>query len=148
MERSAEFYRGEVAALNRAQRDFTITVPELQAEDVALLAEAEAREALQGSKEKMALSRIYDIASRQLAEPAGMGDAVAMAKICTEVEAVHLTREASVPTAAEVIAAAERALELCGPCDESITMEEILFAERLRIDALAAIAKYKEARNA
>jgi len=40
-----------------------------------------------------------------------MGDAVAMAKICTEVEAVHLPGEASVPTAAEVIAAAEKALE-------------------------------------
>ena len=37
----------------------------------ALLAEAEAREALQGGKEKMALSRIYELASRQLAEPAG-----------------------------------------------------------------------------
>jgi len=109
---SAGFYRGAVAALNRAQRDFTVTVPELQAEYVDLLAEAEAREALHGSKEKMALCRIYQIASRQLAEPAGMGDAVAMAKICTEVEAVHLPSEASVPTAAEVIAAAEKALEV------------------------------------
>jgi hypothetical protein len=67
-----------------------------------LLAEAEAREALQGSKEKMALSHIYEIASRQLAEPAGAGDAVALAKICTEVEAVHPPSEASVPTAPEV----------------------------------------------
>ena len=44
-ERSAEFYRGAVFALNRAQRDFTVTVPELQAEYVDLLAAAEAREA-------------------------------------------------------------------------------------------------------
>jgi len=45
MERSAEFYRGAVEALNRAQRDFTATVPELQADYIALLAAAEAREA-------------------------------------------------------------------------------------------------------
>lgn len=91
----------------------------------ALLAEAEAREALQGSKEKMALSRIYELASRQLAEPAGAGDAVAMAKICTEVEAVHLPRDVSVPTAAEVIASAEKALEgalaLDPNCDHAYT---------------------------
>lgn len=45
MERSAEWLRGAIEALNRAQRDFTVTVPELQAEYVALLAAAEAREA-------------------------------------------------------------------------------------------------------
>ena len=44
MERSAEWLRGAIEALNRAQRDFTVTVPELQAEYVALLAAAEARE--------------------------------------------------------------------------------------------------------
>lgn len=44
MERSAEWLRGAIEALNRAQRDFTVTVPELQAEYVALLADAEARE--------------------------------------------------------------------------------------------------------
>ena len=90
-----------------------------------LLAEAEAREALQGSKEKMALSRIYELASRQLAEPAGAGDAVAMAKICTEVEAVHLPSDVSVPTAAEVIASAEKALDcalaLDPHCDHAYT---------------------------
>jgi hypothetical protein len=111
VERSAEFYRGEVAALNRAQRDFTITVPELQAEDVALLAEAEAR-------------------------------------------------EASVPTAAEVIAAAERALgPICAdadearrcvkqgwvPADQHIT-NRVTFGDVIRAaDTLAAIAKWKEA---
>ena len=45
MERSAEFHRGAIEALNRVQRDFTVTVPELQAEYVALLADAEDREA-------------------------------------------------------------------------------------------------------
>lgn len=106
---SAEFYRGAVEALDRGA-----TSPygrDLLADYRALLAEAEAREALQGSKEKMALSRIYELASRQLAEPAGAGDAVAMAKICTEVEAVHLPRDVSVPTAAEVIEVAKKALE-------------------------------------
>lgn len=45
MERSAEWMRGAIEALDRARRDFTVTVPELQAEYVALLAAAEAREA-------------------------------------------------------------------------------------------------------
>lgn len=42
---SAEWLRGAIEALDRARRDFTVTVPELQAEYVALLAAAEAREA-------------------------------------------------------------------------------------------------------
>lgn len=119
---SAEFYRGAVAALGEATGAVVgkCWSPSLNRQQQirlwdsyrALLAEAEDREALQGSKEKMALSRIYQIASRQLGEPAGAGDAVAMAKICTEVEAVHLPSEASVPTAAEVIAAVEAALEV------------------------------------
>ena len=41
---SAEWLRGAIEALDRARRDFTVTVPELQAEYVALLAAAEARE--------------------------------------------------------------------------------------------------------
>jgi hypothetical protein len=45
---SADWLRGAVESLNRAQRDFTVTVPELQAEYVELLAEAEAREAGDG----------------------------------------------------------------------------------------------------
>ena len=94
-QRSAEFLRGAMQGSREAD------APWLEAKYHALLAEAEAREALQGSKEKMALSRIYEIATRQLAEPAGVGDAIAMAKICTEVEAVHLPPDASVPTAAE-----------------------------------------------
>lgn len=48
-ERSAEWLRGAVESLNRAQRDFTVTVPELQAEYVSLLAAAEAREAREPS---------------------------------------------------------------------------------------------------
>lgn len=47
MERSAEWLRGAIEALDRARLDFTVTVPELQAEYVALLADAEAREASQ-----------------------------------------------------------------------------------------------------
>ena len=54
-ERSAEFYRGAVFALNRAQRDFTVTVPELQAEYVDLLAAAEAHEATQLTAETVAV---------------------------------------------------------------------------------------------
>jgi len=88
MERSAEWLRGAKYTMQTSNG-----TREEYDEIVRLLAEAEAREALQGSKEKMALCRIYQIASRQLEEPAGMGDAVAMAKICTEVEAVHLPTE-------------------------------------------------------
>ncbi len=46
MSHSAEWLRGAIEALDRARRDFTVTVPELQAEYVALLAAAEAREAV------------------------------------------------------------------------------------------------------
>lgn len=163
MEHSAEFYRGAVEALEDLAIAFETPVLRLLALECrnratnyrSLLAEAEAREALQGSKEKMALSHIYEIASRQLAEPAGAGDAVAMAKICTEVEAVHLPSEASVPTAAEVIAAAEKALEawkyyvtLVG--DDSVVKANLLAYPRASVinaDALAAIAKWKEAKR-
>jgi len=120
-ERSADWLRGAVhVATQCGQGKIAGQYQMLIAE-----AEAEAREALQGGKEKMALSRIYQIASRQLAEPAGRGDAVAMAKICTEVEAVHLPSEADAPTAAEVIASAEKALDgalaLDPHCDHAYT---------------------------
>ena len=61
---SAEWLRGAIEALDRARRDFTVTVPELQAEYVALLAAAEAREADQPTAEeviaacKVALERL------------------------------------------------------------------------------------------
>ena len=138
-----------------------------------LLAEAEAREALQGSQEKMALLRIYEIALRQLAEPAGMGDAVAMAKICTEVEAVHLPSEVSVPKAANgtgTLTLSETIAGLREACagvvvskHEEITAAEVIAAaemallqvgqwdaftqreKRLMKDAFAAIAKWNEA---
>ena len=183
---SAEWLRGAVAALEAQSRFGPVSMLERYR---SLLAEAEAREALQGSKEKIALSRIYELASRQLAEPAGAGDAVAMAKICTEVESVHLPSDASAPTAAdlavadeldmlaahiqeyigpddarddirricrnraqdlrrgvkraptaaEVIAAAEKALR-CGKW-EHFTPDE----REMLVEALAAIAKWKEA---
>ena len=101
MEHSAEWLRGAAHAAAECKQFKSAGRYQM------LLAEAEAREALQGSKEKIALSHIYEIASRQLVEPAGAGDAVAMAKICTEVEAVHLPSEASVPTAANIAMADE-----------------------------------------
>ncbi|CAB4166133.1 hypothetical protein UFOVP836_15 [uncultured Caudovirales phage] len=67
-ERSAEFCRWAVEALNRAQRDFTVTVPELQAEYLDLLASAEAREAAQPTAAevveacRVALERLEDLA--------------------------------------------------------------------------------------
>ena len=152
-ERSAEFCRG---ALHVAEANY---LHKTTAYWTTLLAAAEAREALQGSKEKMALSRIHEIASRQLAEPAGVGDAVAMAKICTEVEAVQLPSEAAQPTTAEVIAAAERALET-GVCYLRIYRNEnkyhdnwegsedegtLLTDEEELACAIALIARWKEA---
>jgi len=165
IERSAEWLRGAKYTMQTSNG-----TREEYDEIVRLLAEAEARESLQGSKEKMALCRIYQIASRQLAEPAGMGDAVAMAKICTEVEAVHLPGEASVPTAAEVIAAAEKALggiewfldagvqessmaprccSVCGKVQVEGKPEHGASCNAVEVKAtLAAIAKWKEAQNA
>jgi hypothetical protein len=119
-ENSAEWLRGAVAVLGRMVDDCStvfdsdlphITQSNLEdylAEYAALLSAAEAREAGKVSAESAALARIHSIASRQLAEPAGAGDAVAMAKICTEVEAVGLQKPTH-PTAAEVIAGAKKA---------------------------------------
>ena len=120
-ERSADWLRGAVhVATQCGQGKIAGQYQMLIAE-----AEAEAREALQGGKERMALSRIYQIASRQLAEPAGRGNTAALVKICTEVEAVQLLSEADAPTAAEVIASAEKALEgalaLDPHCDHAYT---------------------------
>lgn len=113
MERSADWLRGAIEALNRAQRDFTVTVPELQAEYAELLAAAEAREAAQ-------------------------------------------------PTAAEVIAAAEKAIET-GVCYLRIYRNEhkhldswlgsedentLLTDEEELARSLALIARWKESRDA
>jgi len=195
--RSAEWLRGAAYAIERLYFDWPAKSA-LIAHYASELTEAEALEALHGGKEKMALSRIYEIASRQLAEPSGMGDAVAMAKICTEVETVHLTREGSVPTAAdlavadeldmlaahiqeyigpddarddirricrnraadlrrgvkrapsaaEVIAAAEQALSRALTTRSFGTTFDLSSAATECTNALALIAKYKEAHNA
>jgi hypothetical protein len=119
----------------------------------ALLAEAEAREALQGSKEKMALSHIYEIASRQLAEPAGAGDAVALAKICTEVEALHLPSEASVPTAGDGDDDLHRQIQshaniiACHLDFEELLMRELFsdkFGDKSMDDTLKAVVSLKQ----
>ena len=154
-ERSAEWLRGAAYAIERLYFDWPAKSA-LIAHYASELAEAEAREAIQGSKEKMALFRIYEIASRQLAEPAGAGDAVAMAKICTEVEAVHLPSEASMPTAAtgtgtltlsETIAGLREACAgvVVSKHDEITAAEVIAAAERERDEARAHAADLRGA---
>lgn len=139
---SAEFYRGALSVLEG--RPCTAEYYRNR------LAEAEAREAIQGNQEKMALSRIHAIASRQLAEPTGAGDAVAMAKICTEVEAVQLPSQPTQPTAAEVIEAAQESLEYLevAPFEHCIEHDQEGCrgcASNSANAALALIARYKEA---
>lgn len=141
--RSAEFYRGAVAALNRAQRDFTVTVPELQAEYVDLLAEAESREASVPTESPTLTETI-----------AGLREACAGVVVSKHEEI----------TAAEVIAAAEKALDTFARAYR-ISMEpfglQIDQADgashwmpgawptvgefKVANDAIAAIAKWKEA---
>jgi hypothetical protein len=68
----------------------------------------------------------------------GDDGAAVLVDLLAEAEA----REASVPTAAKVIAAAEKALR-CGKWEHFTPDEREMLA-----DALAAIAKWKEAHNA
>jgi hypothetical protein len=129
---SAEWLRGAIEALDRARRDFTVTVPELQAEYVALLAAAEAREA----KERGA----WILSQNTEPKPhdwfhSGLS-AHPSCRVCGIIQrrdgknspckgpvSIGL-REASVPTAAEVIAECKRLLidarAAFGPCDHSV----------------------------
>ena len=212
MEHSAKFYRGAVAALNRAQRDFTVTVPELQAEYVALLAEAEAREASVAIPESLLdrlrrdlpairyhlggvgpkinlalddssrqsnilvalhaldaliplLSQLRDASVPTAAEVGLVETFGKLRELCRGVKAPPL--EVDDPSAAEVIAAAEKALDTFARAYR-ISMEpfglQIDQADgashwmprawptvgefKNANDALAAIAKWKEAHNA
>jgi len=149
MEHSAKFYRGAVAALNRAQRDFTVTVPELQAEYVDLLAEAEAREASVPTAADLAVADELDMLAAHIQEYIGPDDARDdIRRICRN-RAEDLRRGVKRgPTAAEVIAAAEKALARTADHIFDSSPYEVCIKncpECLRVDAIAAIAKWKEA---
>lgn len=88
-ERSAEWLRGAVFALNRAQRDFTVTVPELQAEYVDLLAAAEAHEAT-----KLTAAEVIEAAERdrEAAESTVAGLRRALEEIDSDVAGLGWTK--------------------------------------------------------
>ena len=130
---SAEFCRGALSVLEG--RPCTAQYYR------TLLAEAEAREASVPTAENLAVADELDLLAAHIQQHIGPADARAdIRRICrTRAEALRRGVKRG-PTAAEVIAAAERALLQVGQRDAFTQREKGLMKA-----ALAAIAKWKEA---
>ena len=149
MERSADFWRGVLWFSNHC------TSPDLFAKYQSLLAEAEAREAGPNKGHK------WEIKPSVLPYPVCRVCGVVQRKDdqnspCKGPTAIGL-HEAQQPSAAEVIAAAERAIHTLTPshrspgcyCQHWIDVEKFGHCDKCKeaVFALAMIAKYKEAQR-
>ena len=141
---SAEWLRGAVEALEREPK--TVYGRSVLADYRALLAEAEAREAGVPTAADLAVADELDMLAVHIQEYIGPDDARDdIRRICRN-RAADLRRGVKRgPTAAEVIAAAERALEkLLRSTNMRAHVEAVIQESR---DALAAIDKWKEAQR-
>ena len=143
-ERSAEWLRGAVFALNRAQRDFTVTVPELQAEYVDLLAAAEAHEAT-----KLTAAEVIEAAERdrEAAESTAAGLRRALEEIVDEVQTIAYGKEDDVKndfTSGESHGWSMAYMHLCGIVGPALAASPDEHARRLKSEALRATASELE----